>query len=493
MTHQPVLTDFPHTVFATAKRRAQAAIQKLRTQLTGSSLSGYAILFEDTLPRQWLAEIDPTSRQRIYGHLPVFWAWVAQIFQGNASCTKAASLIQSWCRTLGLPVPKSGSGAYCLARKRLQTPFLTQIDARIQESLKRNIAEQDLWRGHVLKAIDGTSVTLDDTEENQEDYPQINSQKPGCGHPKMGLVGLVNLSHGGLTAIQPCHARQHDARVAPQLLGHLEKGDLLMGDRAFCSYEFIVRIIGERKGHILMRLHQARHRKLDWRKGKKVSPIERLVTWQRPATRPAGSELSQEEWEQLPATLTLRYIKMGYLNRAGEKAALVVVTDLLNPETHPAEELADLYMERWQIELKFRDLKTTLGMEHLAVKTPEMASKSVIMMQIAYNLIRIVMQRAAREAGRKVNHLSVKGVLTCLTSGHESFRAVAGKPRKRRQLYRQLITDSAGHVLDIRPSRQEPRAIKRRPKNYQLLTKHRHLFKEIPHREYHYRKPKKPA
>ncbi|MDA7934195.1 hypothetical protein N9B65_04035, partial [Akkermansiaceae bacterium] len=91
--------------------------------------------------------------------------------------------------------------------------------------------EPDLWRGHVLKAIDGTSVTLEDTKENQEDYPQINSQKPGCGHPKMGLVGLVNLSHGGLTAIQPCHARQHDARqhdarqhdarVAPQLLGHL--------------------------------------------------------------------------------------------------------------------------------------------------------------------------------------------------------------------------------------------------------------------------------
>lgn len=493
MTKQPVLTDFPHTFFATAKRRAQAAIQKLRTQLTRSSLSGYAVLFEDVLPASWLTEIDPTSRQRAYGHLPVFWAWVAQILQGNASCTKAASMIQSWCRTLGLPAPKSGSSAYCLARKRIQTPFLKQIDARIQDALQRAISERDLWRGHVLKAIDGTSINLDDTAKNQEDYPQNNGQKPGCGQPKMGLVGLVNLSHGGLVACHPCRARQHDARVAPQLLKHLEKDDLLMGDRAFCSYEFIARIIQERQGHILMRLHQARHRKLDWRKGKKVSPIERLVTWQRPALPPTTSTLTKDEWEQLPATLTLRYIKLGYENRAGEKAALVVVTDLLDPKAHPAEELADLYMERWQIELKFRDLKTTLGMEHLAVKTPEMARKTIRLMQIAYNLLRIVMQRAAREAGERVNHLSVKGIITCLTSSHESFRDVAGKPRKRSQLYRQFINDCAGHTLELRPYRQEPRAIKRRPKNYQMLTKHRHLFKEIPHRESYYRKPSKSA
>jgi len=493
VTKQPVLTDFPHAVFATAKRRAQAAIQKLRTQLTRSSLSGHAVLFEDVLPAQWLTEIDPTSRQRAYGHLPVFWAWVAQILQGNASCTKAASLIQSWCRSLGLPAPKSGSSAYCLARKRIQAPFLRQIDARIQDTLQRGIAERDLWRGLVLKAIDGTSVNLDDTPQNQEDYPQINSQKPGCGHPKMGLVGLVNLSHGGLVATHPCRARQHDARIAPELLKHLDQGDLLMGDRAFCSYEFIARIIQERKGHILMRLHQARHRKLDWRKGKKVSPIERLVTWQRPATRPATSSLSKAEWGQRPVTLTLRYIKLGYENRAGEKAALVVVTDLLDPETHPAEELADLYMERWQVELKFRDLKTTLGMEHLAVKTPEMARKTIQLMQIAYNLLRLIMQRAAREAGEKVNHLSVKGILTCLTSSHESFRIVAGKSHKRSQLYRQFITDCAGHTLELRPHRQEPRAIKRRPKNYQMLTKHRHLFEEIPHREFYYKKPRKQA
>jgi len=297
----------------------------------------------------------------------------------------------------------------------------------------------------------------------------------------MGIVGMVNLSHGGVEGFETCGFRKHDARVAPQLLKHVEEEDIILGDRAFCSFEFIVRIVTERKGHVVMRLHQARHRKLDWRRGKRVSPIERLVTWKRP-TRPPGSNLTQEEWDKLPEQITLRYIKIGYENRAGEKAALVVVTDLLDPKTHPAEEVADLYMKRWQIEVKFRDLKTTLKMEHFAVRTPEMAHKTLRMMIIAYNLLRSVMQEAAEQVDRQVSALSMKGVLDALNSSHESFRSVATRPLKRADLYARLIKDCSGYLLDIRPFRREPRAMKRRPKSYQLLTAPRHIFQEIQHR-----------
>lgn len=239
-----------------------------------------------------------------------------------------------------------------------------------------------------------------------------------------------------------------------------------------------------------MRLHQAHHRKLDWRKGKKISPIERLVTWQKPSSRPAGSTLTEAEWKALPGSLTLRYIKMGCENRAGEKAALVVVTDLLDPVKYPAEEMADLYMERWQIEVKFRDLKTTFGMERFAVKTPKMAHKTLCMMVIAYNLLRAVMQEAADQAGQKVNKMSVQGTRYVLTSSHESFRAMADKPRLFRRHYNEVLENCAQHVLNIRSFRREPRAIKRRPKNYQLLTSHRHVFREVQHRATAYRKKK---
>ena len=490
MTKQPVLTGFPHTVFANAKRRAQAAIQSLRKGLIKDSLSGYAVLFQSVLPSRFLEAHKPKGRERHFGHTTVFWAWVAQILEANASCIKAVSFVQALCRTHKLPVPISDTSAYCQARGRLSEDFLKQIDKRIEQALSQRIATRDRWRGHTLKAIDGTSVTLMDTVANQLEYPQHSSQKEGCGFPLMGLVGIVNLSHGGVTGFEACRGAKHDARIAPRLLKYIDEGELVLGDRAFCTYEFIARITTERKGHILMRLHQARHRKLDWRKGKKVSPIERLVIWAKPSVQPATSELTAEEWDALPDQITLRYIKMGYENRAGEKAALVVVTDLLDSEKYPAEEASDLYMERWQIELKFRDLKTTFGMENFNVKTPEMARKTLRMMIIAYNLLRITMPQSAHEAGRKVNEMSVEGVRCVLTSSHESFRPLAGKPRLQRRLYLDLIADCAQHILDHRPLRREPRAIKRRPKNYQLLTAHRHVFKEVQHRESAYRKPK---
>jgi len=217
------------------------------------------------------------------------------------------------------------------------------------------------------------------------------------------------------------------------------------------------------------------------------------VTWKKPTKKPATSELTDKQWEDLPNEMTLRYIKLGYENRAGEKAALVVVTDLLDAEKYPAEEVADLYMERWQIEVKFRDFKTTLGMDRFAVKTPEMAHKTLKMMIIAYSLLRSTMQEAAQRAGKKVHEMSVKSTQCSLASSHETFRGVTGKPLLKKRLYDQLLDTCAEHLLDIRPFRREPRAIKRRPKDYQLLTSHRRVFKEIQHRASAYRKksPKK--
>ena len=156
-----------------------------------------------------------------------------------------------------------------------------------------------------------------------------------------------------------------------------------------------------------MRLHQARHRKLDWRRGKKISPVERLVTWAKPSRQPLTSELTAAQWAALPEEVFLRYIKLGYEDRAGKKSVLVVVIDLPDPEKYQATELADLYARRWGIEVKLRDVKTTLGMEFFAVKTPKMAHKTLWMKIIAYNLMRILMQQSAHEAGEPVHHVSL--------------------------------------------------------------------------------------
>lgn len=445
------------------------------------SICGYALLFERYLPASFLQRIDPTKRNRHFGHIPVLWAWIAQILDTNASCSKALNHIQAWCRAADLPVPTGGTGGYCQARGRLCLRFLDRVLSRVGESLSRAMRPADLWHGHVVKAVDGSSVQLIDTDPNQKAFPQPSTQAAGCGFPTMGIVGIHNLCHGGWEGITSCPHTAHDSAVAHKLLKHVDAGDLLLGDRAFCTYE-IVGLLGEKGAHAVMRLHQARHAKLDWRRGKRVSSIERLVVWIKPAAQPAGSKLAPEDWDALPDRLTLRYIKLGYEDRDGCKRALVVVTTLLDAEAYDALEVADLYNRRWDIELKLRDIKTTLGMERFEVRSPAMAERTLRVMMIAVNLLRGLMQEAATEAGKPVWHISFAGVLGQVTASHGACLLHRGRPRNMARHRRQIIAVCATKILDIRPFRHEPRAVKRRPKNYPLLTKPRHIFREIPHR-----------
>jgi hypothetical protein len=192
--------------------------------------------------------------------------------------------------------------------------------------------------------------------------------------------------------------------------------------------------------------------------------------------------LTASEWKRLPEKLTLRLIRFGYENREGNKARMVLVTSLLDHQKYSETQLASLYHQRWDIELKLRDLKTTLGMECFNVKSPEMAHKALWMSVIAFNLIRSLMQKAARNTGKPVWHISFKGVLDLACASHESIRSCAGMPRKKAIVMAQLIDICSTKLVDVRPFRQEPRARKRRPKNFQLLTKPRDQFKEISHR-----------
>ena len=170
MKKQQFLTNFPLTVFATSKRKLQAHIRCARESLVTSSISGYALLFNEVLPSKFLTTADPTKRQRSFGHVPVTWAWIAQILEGNASCSKALGMIQNWYQSSGLVAPTGGTSGYCQARSRLKESYLRKLSAKTNASLQRGIKSSDLWHGHVVKSIDGSSVLLMDTEANQLQY-----------------------------------------------------------------------------------------------------------------------------------------------------------------------------------------------------------------------------------------------------------------------------------------------------------------------------------
>jgi len=154
---------------------------------------------------------------------------------------------------------------------------------------------------------------------------------------------------------------------------------------------------------------------------------------------------------------------------------------LLDAQAYPAEELARLYVRRWRIELWFRDIKTSMGMELLRCKSPQMAHKELEMFFIAYNLIRALMAAAGAIDDVPLERLSFKGTVDSV----RQFSVAIAQARSRKQ-QKQLIT----HLLEIiardqvpdRPGRREPRAVKRRPKPFPLLNQPREQFQEIPHR-----------
>ena len=446
-----------------------------------NSPSGYGVIFEDVLPPDVLARIDPTCRQRQFGHVPMLWAWTAQILDGNESCSRGLGYIQSWSAVRGLPAPTGGTGAFCRARSRMSDDFIEELTRRVNDAMTGGIRTEDHWNGFVLKAIDGSSVKLMDSPQNQEAFPQPSEQKAGCGFPVMSVSGLLNLSHGGWEDLAVGRLNEHDATLALKHLDLLGDGDLLLADRAYCSYRLISEMRA-RGAHCVMRLHQRREGVLDWRKGKRLGPHERLVTWRRPMFSNVAKSMSRRHWEALPEQLELRLIRLGYEDRQGKRRTMTVVTTLTDHKRHDGIEIHALYARRWEIELRLRDIKTVLGFEMLKVKTPEMATKTLAMIRFAYNLLRLLMQRAAISNGRPVGSVSFKGVLDLLGAMHESFRHEAGRPRRRAHRMALLLELASRRQIDFRPGRSEPRAVKRRPKPFAMLTKPRHEFIEIPHR-----------
>lgn len=166
----------------------------------------------------------------------------------------------------------------------------------------------------------------------------------------------------------------------------------------------------------------------------------------------------------------------GFRNRK-----VTLVTTLLDPQIYPAEELAALYGRRWRLELCLRDVKTTMGMELLRCQSPAMARKEVLAYFIAHNLVRCVMAEAALLHDAALDRLSFKGTLDALRQ-YSAAIARARSRKVRRQLWQDLLLNLVRDPVPLRPQRREPRAVKRRPKEYPLLTRPRRQFVEIQHR-----------
>jgi hypothetical protein len=394
----------------------------------------------------------PEHRERQYPPTVTLSMFLKQALEQDRSCQKAVNGWIAQCVAEGLSAPSACTGAYSKARQRLPVQMVSALTHEVGDMLCRQSDRGWRWRGRVVKLTDGTGISMPDTPENQTCYPQHYLQAEGVGFPLMYLSGVICLSTGAVLEVA---TGPYSGKVAGELntfrrLEHLfQAGDVLLADALYCNY-FLVARLQALGVDILFEQHGSRV--TDFRHGKRLGVRDHQACWIKPKKRPTW--MSREEHRAAPSRLTVREVKVG---------TRVLVTTLSH-RTVSKRELNSLYQRRWNIELDFRNIKTTLGLDVLSCKTPQMCEKEMWVYLLAYNLIRLLMAQAALQSAIHPRQLSFKHTVQVWTEW--VTRGLACEGSTNAQILFQTIAQLR---VAKRPGRLEPRARKRRPKSYQWL------------------------
>lgn len=431
--------------------------------------------FDDALPESQIQQVADDLEVHfgwrpddIYTPAVTLWGFLAQVLSGSKSCVAAVARLMVLRLALGLPPCAANTGAYCKARGKLPEPFLQGLTYTVGEAVEDRAPEHWRWRQRRVLLVDGFESTMPDTAENQRVYPQPKSQKPGLGFPMIRVVVLLAFATACVVgaAFGPHQGKQTgETALFRQLLDRLRPGDVVVADRYYCSYWMIV-LLKQRGVDVAFRLHQLR--RYDFRRGRRLGSGDHLVEWTKPQ-RPTW--MDETLYASLPDTLTVREIRFR-VDRPGYRSKeILAATTLEDAEQYSKQEIADLYHQRWHVELDIRAVKQTLKMDQLSCKTPEMVRRELWVHLLGYNLVRKVMAEAASVGGLRPRQLSFAGALQLW----EQFRWLLqlGSGAQRPQYVLAFLLAVATHQVGDRPGRVEPRCVKRRPKEYPRLMKPR--------------------
>jgi hypothetical protein len=405
----------------------------------------------------------------IYTPAITVWVFLSQCLSPDHSCRDAVARLIAWRLACGLKPCSAETGAYCTARADLPEEALRRLVGETGAEIEDQSPAAWFWHGRNVRVVDGSTVTMPDTPENQAAYPQQKSQNPGCGFPIARVLVVFSLSVGTVltAAIGKYKGKQTgENSLLRGLYDAFVEGDVILADRYFSGW-FDIALPLQRGLDVVLRKHQLR--RTDFRQGRRLGKDDHLVSWIKPA-RPKW--MSRAQYAALPDELTLREVRVRVVQKGFRTRSLVVVTTLVDAEQYPSEEIALLYRRRWQAELHLRSLKIVLQMDQLRCKSPERVRNEFWTHLLGYNLIRGVMAQAALASGRSPWEISFKGTLQTL----HHFLPVLLSSMSTEAWCKALLAAIATHLVGHRPDRFEPRRVKRRPKHYLLLQKHRRLY-----------------
>lgn len=413
------------------------------------------------------------SRDRDYTPARTFWCMLWQSFNPLASGREVVRQLQALFELENRRQLSPEDGAYCRAKSRLpldQFPTVLKATAGSADRLSPKTSE--FLQGRSVKVVDGSTVTLQDTPRNRKAFPAVT-----CGtFPIMRFVAFFSLLSGAIIGVAQGAWGISELALMHSLAAQFGSGDILVGDRGFGSYPVVawlqlagVDFIGRTTRRVDGRRRVKRLGRNDW-----------MIRWEKTSSC-CSPWLSDSERLALPAQMLVRAVKGSCFQKGFRVRQLTVITTLLDPQLYPAREILQAYLRRWRMEMCLDDLKTTLQMESVRGRTPEMARREMYTRLIAHNLIRCTMAQAAVKHGVALDRLSFKGSLDALRQFTHAMTMARSKA-KRQQLWELLLETLAKDQVPKRSGRREPRAVKRKKSKYQRLKGSRHCFKDRPGR-----------
>jgi hypothetical protein len=406
----------------------------------------------------------------IYTPAVTIWTFLAQCLSPDHSCRDAVAQLIAWRVAGGQKACAAETGAYCSARDGLPEGACSQLARDTGRQVDEDAPSSWRWLGHRVLDVDGSTVTMADTKANQAEYPQLASQKAGCGFPIARLVVVFSLAVGTVldAALGKYEGKQTGENSLFRTLHDLLRpDDVVLADRYFSGW-FDLALLRQRGVHSVVRKHQLRA--TDFRTGQRLGTDDHLVYWVKP---PRPGWMSPEQYRALPGVLILREVRVRVEQQGFRTRQVMVVTTLLDAERYGAAEIAKLYRRRWQAELNLRSLKIVMQMDHLRCKEPHRVRNEFFMHLVAYNLIRKVLAMAAFQARAEPWTVSFKGALQTLNR----MLPLLDTRVTIDDWCDALLEAIAAHVVGNRPDRFEPRLKKRRPKPYKHLREPRENYK----------------
>lgn len=416
-------------------------------------------------------------RERTLGPVQTVHLFVLQILHFNAAIKALRRLAKM----------TFAASAYCEARARLPLTVLQSLLSSSAASLgdalagppAPDAADASRWRGHRAYLVDGSATLVPDTPSLRKAFPLNKGQKKGCSLPVPHVLGLFDAMTGLVIQMLAFSLFVHERAKVAVLHPLMAAGDLLVGDRGFCSFAHLALLAGRGvlacfRMHHSMHVNFRPHRKhYDRRKNQQKNQAGRprskwvqrlgkgdqIVLWIKPTFIHGTRWMERKQFDALPEELKVREVRYTVSEKGRRTREVTVVTTLLDAGLYPKEAIAELYGIRWRVETHFAQLKTTLKMDRLKCQSEEGALKELAVFCLAYNLIHAVMIKAAARQGTTPDRISFVDALRWLLNAEPGEELV------------DLV------INPVRTGRFHPRVIKRGRPSFPKMTRARHKYK----------------